>query len=155
LNGSLIEVSFDGSMSSWWPIQMQLEPPPCPGTSAASGERRHRRASLIAPPLLEQSTEAAHSFHSVRLIEPQPLYDRGQLIWNRPAPVRAEFPPRPIQQHDIVLDLNRQEPLVGRPHMQTPQGSDWGGDARGRTRNRRSLGAIDHVRDGGRNSPDL
>jgi hypothetical protein len=38
------------------------------------------------------------------------------------------FPPRPIQQHDIVLDLDRQEPLVRRPHMQTLPGLDWGND---------------------------
>jgi hypothetical protein len=43
------------------------------------------------------------------------------VIRNRRAPVRAKFPPSPIQQHDIVFDLDRQKPLVRRPHMQTLQ----------------------------------
>jgi hypothetical protein len=55
------------------------------------------------------------------------------VVRNRPALVRAELSPRPIQQHDIVLDLDRQEPLVGRPHRQTRRGLVWGGDAKGWT----------------------
>jgi hypothetical protein len=39
------------------------------------------------------------------------------------AGTRVELAPRPIRQHDIVLDLDRQEPLVGRPHVQTPRGN--------------------------------
>ena len=33
-----------------------------------------------------------------------------------------------------MLDLDRQEPLVGRPHMQTPRGLDPSGDASDWTR---------------------
>ncbi len=72
---------------------------------------------LSARRLLEQSAEAAHSIHLVRSIEPQPLRDRGQVIRNRPLLVRAELPPRPIHQHDIVLDPDRPEPLVGHAQM--------------------------------------
>jgi hypothetical protein len=50
LSGSLIEMSLDDSASSWWSIQTRIEPPPCPGTSVANGELRHRRASSVAPP---------------------------------------------------------------------------------------------------------
>ena len=52
----------------------------------------------------------------------EPLHDSGQVSRNRPALVRAESPPRPIQQHDIVLDPNRQEALVGCPHMHALRG---------------------------------
>jgi hypothetical protein len=41
-------------------------------------------------------------FHPVRLIEAQPLHDWGQVLWNRPALVRAEFPPRPIGKWRIT-----------------------------------------------------
>ena len=40
--------------------------------------------------LLEQPTESAHRIHPVRLIEPQPLHERGQMLRNRPALDRAE-----------------------------------------------------------------
>ena len=46
-----------------------------------------------------------------------------------PRACRREVPPCPIQQHDIVLELDRQEPLVRRPRMQTPQGLDRGSGA--------------------------
>jgi hypothetical protein len=46
--------------------------------------------------LLEQPTEATHRFNPIRWIEAQPLHDWGQVLWNRPALVCAEFPPRPI-----------------------------------------------------------
>jgi hypothetical protein len=92
---------------------------------------------------------AAHGFHPVRSIEPQPLHNRGQLIRNRSALVRAEFPTRPIQQHDIVLDINGQKPPVGSPRMQTPRG----GDARGWTGIIRRLRGRDRVRDGDRDWP--
>jgi hypothetical protein len=52
----------------------------------------------------------------------EPLRDSGQVIRYRPALVGSKVPPRPFQQHDIVLDPNRQEALVGCPRMQTPQG---------------------------------
>ncbi len=77
------------------------------------------------------------------------------MIRNRPALVRAKFPPRPIEQHDIVLDLDRQEPLVGRPCMQTPQGLYWGSDACDWTGIGGRLGATDRVRDGDRDWPGL
>jgi hypothetical protein len=48
-----------------------------------------------------------------------------------------------------VLDLDRQEPLVRRPHIQTPQGLDWGSGARDWTGIAGRLGATDRVRDGG------
>jgi hypothetical protein len=105
--------------------------------------------------LLEQSTEAAHGFHPVRSIDPQPVHDWGQVIRNRPALVRAKFSPRPIQQHDIVLDLDRQKPLVRRPHMQTPQRPDWGGDARRWTGISGRLAATGCIRDGDRYWPGL
>jgi hypothetical protein len=60
------------------------------------------------------------------------MADRA-LSRNCPTLVRAKFPLRPIQQHDIVFDPNRQEALVGCPHMQTPQGLNQGADARGWT----------------------
>ena len=47
---SVMEMSVDGSVSSQWPTQRRLEPPPCPGTSAANAAPRHRRASSNAPP---------------------------------------------------------------------------------------------------------
>ena len=40
-----------------------------------------------------------------------------------PRVFRVKLPPRPIEQHDIA-DLDLQEPLVRRPHMQTPRGFD-------------------------------
>ncbi len=46
--------------------------------------------------LLEQSTEAAHSFHLVQSIDPQPVHDWGEVIRNRLALDRAKFPPCPI-----------------------------------------------------------
>ena len=69
----------------------------------------------------------------------------------RPAPVRAEFLPRPIEQHEIMIDLDRQKPLVGRPHMQTPRSFDWGGNVRDWTGIGGRLEAADSVRDGRRN----
>ena len=62
--------------------------------------------------LLEQPAEAAHRFHPVRLIEAQPLHDWGQVLWNRPALVRAELPARPIEQHEKMIDVDRQEPYL-------------------------------------------
>ena len=47
---SAIEMCVDESASSQRFTQTRLEPPPCPGTSAANSEMRHRRASSIAPP---------------------------------------------------------------------------------------------------------
>ncbi len=113
--------------------------------------------------LLEQPTESAHRFHPVRLIEPQPLHDRGQVLRNRPALVRSEFPPRPVQQHDVVLDPDRQEPLVGRPHTQTPRGLDPSGDASDWTRIDERLevagtvgdGNCDSGNSGGRSRPSM
>ncbi len=65
-------------------------------------ERRRRIEERARSPrrLLEQSAEAAHSFHPVRSIEPQPVHDWGQVIRNRPAIVRAKFPSRTIRQHE-------------------------------------------------------
>ena len=63
----------------------------------------------------------------------------------------AELPPRPIQQHDTVLDFDRQKPLVGRPRCGTPRGGDW--RARGWTGIRGRLGGTDRVRDGDRDWP--
>ena len=77
------------------------------------------------------------------------------MIGNRPALVRAEFPPRPIQQHDIVLDRDRQESLVRRPHVQTPRGLACGGDARDWTGIGRTPGFINRIRGGGRDWPGL
>ncbi len=62
------------------------------GQRAAADERAQSPRRL-----LEQSTEAAHSFHPVQSIDPQPVHDWGEVIRNRPALVRAKFPPRPIQ----------------------------------------------------------
>ena len=45
------------------------------------------------------------------------------------------------KQHDKVLDLDRQEPLVGRPHVQTPRCLDWSGDGKGGTEIGGRLGA--------------
>ena len=77
------------------------------------------------------------------------------MVRNRPTFVRAEFAPRPIQQHDIVLDLDRQEPLVRRPQMLTPLGLDWGGDGKGWTQIGGRLETTDRVRDGRRDWPGL
>ena len=115
---------------------------PAPRTARCGIDERARSPRR----LLEQSTEAAHGFHPVRSIEPQPLHDRRQVVRNRPAFVRAELAPRPIQQHDIVLDLDRQEPLVGRPHMQTPRGLHLGGDGNGWTEIGGRLRATDRGR---------
>jgi hypothetical protein len=49
-SGTRIEINVDGSASSQCLTQRRLEPQPCPGTSAANGELRHRRASSIDPP---------------------------------------------------------------------------------------------------------
>jgi len=37
-------------VSSQWPTQRRFERPPCPGTSAASGVPRRRRASSVGRP---------------------------------------------------------------------------------------------------------
>jgi hypothetical protein len=47
---SVMDVSVYTSASSQSPTQRRFEPPPCPGTGAANGALRHRRASSIAPP---------------------------------------------------------------------------------------------------------
>src|SRR5262249_38959363 len=102
---------------------MALEPAPC--ASCHCIDQRVRSARR----LLEKSTEAARRFHPIRSIEPQPLRDRSQMIWNRPALVRAEFPPRAIEQREIMIDVDREDTLVRRAHMQTPQISERGGNA--------------------------
>src|SRR5258706_15741397 len=79
---------------------LALEPAP---RAACGGIDKHARSPRR---LFEQPTEAAHRCHPVRLIEAQPLHDWGQVLWNRPALVRAEFPPRPIEQHEIMIDLD-------------------------------------------------
>ena len=40
-------MSFDGSTSSWWPIQRRLDPPPCPSPAVSStGAKKTARAAL-------------------------------------------------------------------------------------------------------------
>jgi hypothetical protein len=46
---SVMDMSVYSSALSQWVTQRRLEPPPCPGTIAANGALRHRRANSIAP----------------------------------------------------------------------------------------------------------
>jgi hypothetical protein len=55
----------------------------------------------------------------------------------------------------ILLDQDRQEPLIERPHIQTSRGLDWGGNAKGWTEIGGRLGATAGVRDGRRDWPGL
>jgi hypothetical protein len=71
----LIEPIGEGGMGAVWMAQ-QTDP-----------VKRLVAVKLIAAP----------GFHPVRSIEPQPLDDQGQVIRNRAALVRAQFPPtRPL-----------------------------------------------------------
>jgi hypothetical protein len=75
------------------------------------------------------------------------------MIGNRPALVRAELPPRPIQQHGVVLERDRQEPLVRCPHVQEPRRLACRDDACDCTRIGPTLDFVNSNRGGDRNWP--
>src|ERR1700722_15765742 len=98
-----MEMSVDTSASRAGGLQkghsgrlLALEPAP---RTACRGIDKHARSPRR---LFEQPTEAAHRFHPVRLIEAQPLHDWGQVLWNRPALVRAGIPDTHLQIHSPV-----------------------------------------------------
>ena len=81
--------------------------------------RRPRKRTRATGRLLEHPAEFAHRLHPIRSIEPQPVEDRSQVVRDCPALVLTDLPAGPIEQHDVLLGVDRQKPLIRRTSTQT------------------------------------
>ena len=108
------------------------------------------KLDLPAACLNSRPSHAPFQPNSLRLSPAAPRLGPDALESPRVCP--AEFPARPIQQHEIMIDLDRQEPLVGRP--QCRRGKARLGRRRQRlVRNRRTSGRGRPLCVGRRNCP--
>ena len=76
--------------------------------------RRPRERTRATGRLLEHPAEFAHRLHPIRSIEPEPVEDRSQVVRDCPALVLTDLPAGPIEQHDVLLGVDRQKPLTRR-----------------------------------------
>ena len=77
-----------------------------PATTTAHRGGRQRFSSACGS--LEPAAKVPHRLQPALTIEAQPVQDRRKPARNRPATFRTQLAPRPVQQRQVLLKLDRQ-----------------------------------------------